>query len=99
MRATGTMMQRACITVPTVACMRTTVRLDEDVARAVEALRRERGLGTSEALNELARRGLAMREDDERTAFRQRTSPMGEPKVPLDDVAEALDLLEGEGSG
>lgn len=79
--------------------MRTTVRLDDDVARAVEALRRERGLGTSDALNELARRGLAMGEREKGTPFRQRTSSLGEARVPLDDVAEALDLLEGEGRG
>ena len=92
------MMQRRRITVPTVTCMRTTVRLDDDVARAVEALRRERGLGTSEALNELARRGLAL-DSEAAPPFRQRTSSLGAPKVPLDDVAEALDLLEGEGRG
>lgn len=92
------MMQRSRITVPTVACMRTTVRLDDDVARAVEALRRERGLGTSEALNELARRGLALDAEAE-PPFRQRTSALGAARIPLDDVAEALDLLEGEGHG
>ena len=32
--------------------MRTTVALDDDVVAAVERVRRERGLGLSEALNE-----------------------------------------------
>ena len=39
--------------------MRTTVTLTDDVAAAVEGLRRSEGLGVSEALNRLARRGLA----------------------------------------
>jgi hypothetical protein len=68
--------------------MRTTVTLDEDVVKALEALRRERGLGTSAALNE-----------PPRARFRQRTSSMGAPKVALDDIGSALELLEGEGHG
>ena len=75
--------------------MRTTVTLDEDIARAVERVRRERGLGISAALNELARRGLAVH-DPGSGEFTQKVSSMGRPRVPLDDVAAALDLLEGE---
>lgn len=71
------------------------MRLDDDVARAVERLRREEGLGTSAAVNALARRGLARR-DDEVEEFRQRTSSMGAPRVPLDDIGAALEVLEGE---
>lgn len=77
--------------------MRTTVTLDDDVAKALEALRRERGLGTSAALNELVRRGLAVTEQATPPPFRQRTSSMGAPRVPLDDIGQALELLEGEG--
>jgi hypothetical protein len=78
--------------------MRTTVTLDDDVAKALESLRRERGLGTSAALNELARRGMAAATTPSRP-FRQRTSDMGAPRVPLDDIGLALDLLEGEAHG
>ena len=56
--------------------MRTTLRLDDDTARAVEQCRRERGIGVSEAVNELIRRGLLPRDD--RVAFRQRTRPLGQ---------------------
>ena len=72
--------------------MRTTVTLDDDVAAAVERLRRERGLGLSEALNELARRGMTAKAA--RPAFRQRSADLG---VGLDvrNVAEALEQLEG----
>lgn len=75
--------------------MRTTVTLDKDVAYAVEHLRRETGMGLSEAVNTLARRGLAAQETEERT-FTQSTSSMGEARVPLDDVGGALEVLEGE---
>lgn len=74
--------------------MRTTVTLDDDVAAAVRDLRRTRGMGPSEALNELARRGLAVR-DDEVPPFVQRTSDLGRARLPLDDIAGLLDALEG----
>ncbi len=72
--------------------MRTTVTLSDDVAAAVESLRRERGLGLSEAVNDLVRSGLMV----ERTAqqFRQRTHDLGEgPDVS--NVAELIETLDG----
>jgi len=72
--------------------MRTTVEFDDDTARVVEQLRRERGLGVSEAVNELIRRGLLPRPAGE--PFRQATHRLG-LKVDVTNVAEALDLLEG----
>lgn len=68
--------------------------LDEDVAAALARIRRERGVGQSEALNELARRGMSVRPD--RPAFRQRTANLG-PGVDVRNVAEALEQLEGPG--
>ena len=78
--------------------MRTTVSLDDDVAKALDQQRRERGLGTSAALNELVRRGLAST-SARPTPFRQRTSDMGAARIPLDDIGHALELLEGEAHG
>lgn len=72
--------------------MRTTVTLDDDVAAALDRLRRERGLGLSEALNELVRRGLARPQEIQ--PFTQRTSAM-QARIDVANVAEALDLLEG----
>lgn len=72
--------------------MRTTVNLDEDVAVAVERLRKERGVGVSEAVNQLARAG--MRQKPRRTAFRQRTASIG-LKVDVANVADALERLDG----
>lgn len=68
------------------------VTLDPDVAAAVTALRRD-GRGVSEVVNELARRGLAG--SPCARPFVQEVSRMGRPRIPLDDVAAALDALEG----
>ncbi len=76
--------------------MRTTVRLDDDVYKAIETLRRERGLGTSAALNELVRRGLLASASGAAERFTQRTSSMGRPRIPLNDIGDALEVLEGE---
>lgn len=73
-------------------CMRTTVEFDAETTVAIEQLRRERGLGVSQAVNELVRRGLLPRPAERR--FRQRTAPLG-LRVDVSNVADALDALEG----
>lgn len=72
--------------------MRTTVVLEADVAAAVARLRRDRGLGLSEAVNSLIRAGLSG--PRERQAFRQRAAPMG-LRIDVTNVADALEVLEG----
>jgi metal-responsive CopG/Arc/MetJ family transcriptional regulator len=71
--------------------MRTTVNLDDDVAAAVERLRRDRSIGLSEAINELIRAGLTVKRP--RKPFRQQSEHIGF-KVDVTNVAEALELLE-----
>jgi len=73
-------------------CMRTTITLQDDVAAAVEQLRRERGVGVSEAVNELVRRGLAQRARPRR--FEQRASSM-RARLDVTNVADVLELLDG----
>lgn len=73
--------------------MRTTITLADDVAAAVEQLRRERGQGISDAVNELVRRGLTVSSRPKH--FRQRTSALGVPQLPVDDVAGLIELLDG----
>jgi hypothetical protein len=73
--------------------MRTTVNLDPDVAAAAERLRAERNIGLSDAVNELARAGMRARPKEK--LFLQRTHPLG-LRVDVSNVAEALDLLDGE---
>jgi hypothetical protein len=72
--------------------MRTTVNLDPDVAAAIERLREEKGLGFSQAVNDLIRAGLRQRPASRR--FRQRTFESG-LKIDVTNVAEALEILEG----
>jgi hypothetical protein len=72
--------------------VRTTIDLDDDTAAAIDRLRRDEGLGLSEAANRLMRRGLTRRDVGER--FVQPTRPVG-IRVDVSNVADALDVLEG----
>jgi hypothetical protein len=72
--------------------MRTTVTLDDDVAAAVGRIRREKGLGVSDALNQLARAGLMVKRG--RQEFTQRTANLA-LSIDVTNVAEALEQLDG----
>jgi hypothetical protein len=72
--------------------VRTTVEFDADTAKAVERLRRDRGIGTSDAVNELIRRGML--QPKQRRRFAQRTRSLG-IRVDVADVADVLETLEG----
>lgn len=72
--------------------MRTTIEFDDDTAKAIEQLRRDEGIGVSEAANRLVRRGLLPTAS--RPAFRQRTHRLG-LRIDVSNVTEALDALEG----
>jgi hypothetical protein len=76
--------------------MRTTVTLADDVAAAVQRLQRERGLGMSEAVNELVRNGL-VKQRQRPPAFRQETHDMG-AGIDYSNVGEALETLDGPSS-
>ncbi len=73
--------------------MRTTVTLDDDVAAAVDRLRRETGMGMSQALNELARAGVGARRRGGPSPFRQQTASL-ELRVDVSNVGDVLDLLD-----
>ncbi|PYM12969.1 MAG: CopG family transcriptional regulator [Candidatus Rokuibacteriota bacterium] len=75
--------------------MRTTITLDRDVAQAIHRLRRQRGIGLSEAVNDLIRAGLRARAP--RPAFRQRVHSLG-LKIDVRNVADALEILDGPAS-
>lgn len=73
--------------------MRTTVTLDDDVAAAAQ-LRTVDRIGLSEAVNRLARAGLArIQQSGNRTPFVQRTHDL-ELLIDVTNVAEALELLD-----
>jgi ribbon-helix-helix CopG family protein len=73
--------------------MRTTITLADDVAAAIEKLRRERLIGLSEAINDLVRAGL-IEQDTTPTPFRQTSHDLGHG-VDYYNVAETLETLEG----
>ncbi len=71
--------------------MRTTVNLTPDIEAEVDRLRREQGLGTSEAVVLLARRGLNAGVHSSR--FTQRTARLG-ARVDVRNIGDILDLLD-----
>lgn len=72
--------------------MRTTVTLADDVAAAIERVRRERAIGLSDAVNDLIRVALTRDAGSER--FEQQTHDMGS-RIDLTDVADAIETLDG----
>jgi hypothetical protein len=72
--------------------VRTTVNLTPDIEAEVARLRREEGLGASEAVVLLARRGLRGAGNG-RPRFTQRTAPLG-ARVDIANIGEVLDLLD-----
>ena len=91
------MMLRSVHLDATFGSMRTTVTLDDDVAAEVERLRRESGMGLSEALNQLARTGLTARRRRSAKAFHQQTEKIG-LRVNVDNIGDVLELLDAEPS-
>ncbi len=72
--------------------MRTTVEFEEETAKALAEVRRETGMGVSEAVNHLVRRGLMA--EVESAPFVQQTHSLG-LRIDVSNVADAIDLLEG----
>jgi hypothetical protein len=72
--------------------MRTTITFSDDVAAGIEKERRERGLGLSEAVNDLIRAGLA--KQPTRREFRQKSHDLGRG-VDFSNIGEAIETLEG----
>jgi hypothetical protein len=72
--------------------MRTTINLADDVASAVEQLRRDRGIGLSEAVNELVRSGLTA--DRHARPFRQKTHDLGRG-IDVSNIGDAIETLDG----
>jgi len=73
---------------------RTTVVINSDVAAEVERLRRN-GLGVSEALNLLARRGMAAQTSAPVARYLHRTARIG-LKVDVTNIGDVLDLSDDD---
>ncbi|MCY7417881.1 MAG: ribbon-helix-helix protein, CopG family [Chloroflexi bacterium] len=76
--------------------MRTTISLDDDVQTAVDRLRRDEGIGMSEAVNRLVRGGLvrATRGRDKPVRFVQQTARLG-IRLDVTSIADTLEHLDG----
>jgi hypothetical protein len=79
--------------------MRTTLTLDDDVAVALERLRKKREASFKDVVNEVLRHGLrAMSAGPKRSKpFRTRSVDVGRFKLEsFDNIGEVLALIEGE---
>jgi metal-responsive CopG/Arc/MetJ family transcriptional regulator len=80
--------------------MRTTLSIDDDVAAALERLRRTRDASLKELVNEALRRGLqemSGRPKRRRERFRTIAVALGRLRIgSIDNVADALAIAEGE---
>jgi hypothetical protein len=75
--------------------VRTTLTLDDDVAAKLESEARRTGLSFKETVNTILRIGLdAKRGRGPRQPFKVTPFSMGEPLIGLDNIGEALDLLD-----
>ena len=74
--------------------MRTTITIADDVFAEMELLRERQGLGPSDALNLLARRGMARR-DAARADYVHRSADVG-IRVDVTDIGAVLDLLDSD---
>ena len=79
--------------------MRTTLTLDDDVAIRLRKLQEDEGLAFKEIVNAALRRGLEAleRPAPDRPPYRVQPTDLGAPRIPLDSIADALEVAEGEG--
>ena len=78
--------------------MRTTLTLDDDVAAALERLRKSRDASLKDLVNEALRRGLRdMANPTKRERLQTRSVALGRLRIAgLGNIGEALALAEGE---
>jgi hypothetical protein len=75
--------------------MRTTLNLDEDVARQLSDHARRRGRSRSRVANDLLRAGLlAQRQPEALSPYDPPVFDTGRPLIDVTDIAEALEQLE-----
>jgi hypothetical protein len=80
--------------------VRTTLTIDDDVAAALEGLRRTRDVSLKDLINEALRRGLRdMKRSTKRCErFSTKAVALGRVRIgSLDNISEALAIAESEG--
>jgi hypothetical protein len=79
--------------------MRTTLTLDDDVAVALERLRRARDASLKDVVNDALRRGLndLNTRPKRRESFRTKSVSLGRLRLAsIDNVSESIAIAEGE---
>ena len=79
--------------------MRTTLTLDDDVATALERVRRARDASLKDVVNDALRRGLndMTARQKRRESFRTRSVELGRLRLAsIDNIGESLAIAEGE---
>jgi hypothetical protein len=76
--------------------MRTTLTLDDDVSVQLDELRQKHGLSFKDAVNDVLRHGLRAMAEGPQTGpmFVTQSLDLGSARVPLDNIAEALAVVE-----
>ena len=80
-------------------CMRTTLTLDDDVAAAIERLRRARDASLKDIVNEALRRGLSdlTTRPRRREPFKTKSVALGRLRLAsIDNISESLAVAEAE---
>jgi hypothetical protein len=81
--------------------VRTTLTLEDDVAKEIDRLRAERGTGLKETINAVLRAGVAALRSRTKAArhreFRTEPASLGTPRLKsLDNIDDVLSFGEGE---
>lgn len=77
--------------------MRTTLTLDERIARDLKKLARDSGKPFKQVVNEILGNGLAAaRSTRRRKPYRLKTVSLGEPSFDIDKALSVSDVLEDE---
>jgi predicted transcriptional regulator len=80
-------------------CMRTTLTLDDDVAAAIERLRRARDASLKDIVNEALRQGLSdlTTRPKQREPFKTKNVALGRLRLAsIDNISESLAVAESE---
>ena len=79
--------------------MRTTLTLDDDVAAAIERLRRARNVNLKDIVNDALRKGLRdlSTRPKQREPFQTQVVALGRMRLPsIDNISESVAVAEGE---
>ena len=79
--------------------MRTTLTLDDDVAAAIERVRRARDANLKDVINDALRKGLSeiKTRPKNRKLFKTSVVELGRMRLPsIDNIGESLAVAEGE---